>query len=263
MSFPFYQQPDHMDCGPTCLRMVAKYHGRPVALEKLRALSATTRSGSDLHNIAAGAEAIGFRTLGVKVALSKLITEQPLPCVLHWNSNHFVVLHKITGGHSTALRASKPLTLHIADPGHGLLTYTEAEFLEHWIGKGAKRETKEGIALLLEPTPRLAERDADDEGPPKGFAFLYRYLTPHKKFIGQLAIGLLAASLIQLLFPFLTQSVVDVGIQRRDLNFIYLVLIAQLFLYLGSTAIELVRGWILLHLSTRINIALISDFFIK
>lgn len=109
----------------------------------------------------------------------------------------------------------------------------------------------------------MAERDADDEGPPKGFAFLYRYLTPHKKFIGQLAIGLLAASLIQLLFPFLTQSVVDVGIQRRDLNFIYLVLIAQLFLYLGSTAIELVRGWILLHLSTRINIALISDFFIK
>ena len=263
MSFPFYQQPDHMDCGPTCLRMVAKYHGRPVALEKLRALSETTRSGTNLHNIAAGAEAIGFRTLGVKVALSKLITERPLPCILHWSNTHFVVLHKITGGPSIKLRPHRPFTLHIADPAHGLLTYTEVEFLEHWIGKGATRETKEGIALLLEPTPRLTERDADDEGPPKGFAFLYRYLTPHKKFIGQLAIGLLAASLIQLLFPFLTQSVVDVGIQRRDLNFIYLVLIAQLFLYLGSTAIELVRGWILLHLSTRINIALISDFFIK
>lgn len=258
MSFPFYQQPGFMDCGPTCLRMVAKYHGRALALEKLRALSETTRNGSNLQNIASAAEAIGFRTLGVKVPLTKLIAEQPLPCILHWNSSHFVVLHRITGG-----KRIKPLTLHIADPAHGLLTYTEAEFLELWIGKGADRETKEGIALLLEPTPRLAEREADDDGPPKGFAFLYRYLTPNKKFIGQLAIGLLAASFIQLLFPFLTQSVVDVGIQRRDLNFIYLVLIAQLFLYLGSTAIELIRGWILLHLSTRINISLISDFFIK
>lgn len=258
MSFPFYQQPGFMDCGPTCLRMVAKYHGRALALEKLRALSETTRNGSNLQNIASAAEAIGFRTLGVKVPLTKLIAEQPLPCILHWNSSHFVVLHRITGG-----KRIKPLMLHIADPAHGLLTYTEAEFLELWIGKGADRETKEGIALLLEPTPRLAEHEADDEGPPKGFAFLYRYLTPHKKFIVQLAIGLLAASLIQLLFPFLTQSVVDVGIQRRDLNFIYLVLIAQLFLYLGSTAIELIRGWILLHLSTRINISLISDFFIK
>lgn len=258
MSFPFYQQPGIMDCGPTCLRMVAKHHGRSVALEKLRALSETTRSGSNLQNIASAAEAIGFRTLGVKVPLTKLIAEQPLPCILHWNSSHFVVLHRITGD-----KRKKPLILHIADPAHGLLTYTEAEFLELWISKDADRETKEGIALLLEPTPSLAEREADDEGPPKGFAFLYRYLTPHKKFIVQLAIGLLAASLIQLLFPFLTQSVVDVGIQRRDLNFIYLVLIAQLFLYLGSTGIELIRGWILLHLGARINISLISDFFIK
>lgn len=258
MSFPFFQQPDHMDCGATCLRMVAKHHDRADSLEKLRALSETTRSGSNLQNIATAAEAIGFRTLGVKVALSMLLAEQPLPCILHWNANHFVVLYGVKGG-----KRSTPLEFQVADPAHGLLTYTESEFLEHWIGKSATRETKEGIALLLEPTPRLADRDADDEGPPKGFAFLYRYLTPHKTFIGQLAIGLLAASLIQLLFPFLTQSVVDVGIQRRDLDFIYLVLIAQLFLYLGSTATELIRGWILLHLSTRINIALISDFFIK
>jgi ATP-binding cassette subfamily B protein len=258
MKFPFYKQPDNMYCGPTCLRMVATHYGRAIPLEKLRHLSETTRIGSSLLHIASAAETIGFRTLGVQVSLSRLIAEKPFPCILHWNSTHFVVLHKVT-----MAKSQKRIVLHVADPTHGLLTYTESEFLEHWIGKSATRETKEGIALLLEPTPRLAERDADDEGPPKGFAFLYRYLTPHKKFIGQLAIGLLAASLIQLLFPFLTQSVVDVGIQRRDLDFIYLVLIAQLFLYLGSTAIELIRGWILLHLSTRINIALISDFFIK
>lgn len=256
MSFPFFQQPDHMDCGPTCLRMVARYHGRSVALDELRRLSETTRSGSNMQSIADAAEHLGFRTLGVKVSLEKLLAEQPWPCIVHWNSSHFVVLHN-------AKQRRGRTVLHVADPAHGLLTYTEQEFLEHWIGKDAHRETKEGIALLLEPTPRLLESGEDAEEPSTGFAFLYRYLLPHRRFIGQLVIGLLAASLIQLLFPFLTQSVVDVGIQRRDLNFIYLVLIAQLFLYLGNTAIELIRGWILLHLSTRINIALISDFFIK
>jgi ATP-binding cassette subfamily B protein len=256
MSFPFFQQPDHMDCGPTCLRMVARYHGRSVALDELRRLSETTRSGSNMQSIADAAEHLGFRTLGVKVSLEKLLAEQPWPCIVHWNSSHFVVLHN-------AKQRRGRTVLHVADPAHGLLTYTEQEFLEHWIGKDAHRETKEGIALLLEPTPRLLESGEDAEEPSTGFAFLYRYLLPHRRFIGQLVIGLLAASLIQLLFPFLTQSVVDVGIQRRDMNFIYLVLIAQLFLYVGNTAIELIRGWILLHLSTRINIALISDFFIK
>lgn len=155
--------------------------------------------------------------------------------------------------------------LHVADPGHGLLTYTEREFLDRWIGANSHRDTQEGIALLLEPSPRLLEQEEDDSGPQhkQGFRFLFRYLLPHKKFMVQLAIGLLAGSLIQLLFPFLTQSVVDVGIQHRDVSFIWLVLIAQLFLYMGSTAIELIRCWILLHLSARINIALVSDFFIK
>lgn len=256
MRFPFYIQLDQMDCGPTCLRMVAKYHGRTIGLGRLRTLCETTRSGSSLHRIAQAAEVVGFRTLGVKLSLQKIVDEQPYPCILHWDGEHFVVLYKISN------RRNK-LNFHIADPAHGLLVYTEAEFLEHWIGKGATSDRMEGIALLLEPTPRLLVEEDDTEEPSTGFYFLYRYLLPHKRFIGQLVIGLLASSLIQLLFPFLTQSVVDVGIQRRDLNFIYLVLIAQLFLYLGNTAIELIRGWILLHLSTRINIALVSDFFIK
>jgi ATP-binding cassette subfamily B protein len=155
------------------------------------------------------------------------------------------------------------MRVHVADPAHGLLTYTEAEFLEHWIGKGATRESKEGIALLLAPTPAFYAAMDDIGDKSRGFSFLFKYLTPHKKFLLQLVIGLCAASLIQLLIPFLTQSVVDVGIQHRDIRFIWLVLFGQLFLYLGSTLIELVRGWILLHLSARINIALISDFFIK
>jgi ATP-binding cassette subfamily B protein len=283
MSFPFYQQPDQMDCGPTCLRMVAKHYGKVVGLQKLRELSETTRSGSNLQNIAEAAEALGFRTLGVKVSLEKLLQEKPFPCILHWRGDHFVVLHKIagnsripplSGGEGPGVRAHSPLfpggrgrgvRAYIADPAHGLLSYSEREFMDSWIGVGTDRQVREGIALLLEPTPRLLEKDEEggDEPKKQGFGFLFRYLRPHRKFMVQLIIGLVAGSLIQLLFPFLTQSVVDVGIQHQDVSFIYLVLIAQLFLYLGSTAIELIRGWILLHLGTRINIALVSDFLIK
>ncbi|MCC6541244.1 MAG: hypothetical protein IT225_03380, partial [Flavobacteriales bacterium] len=238
MSFPFHQQPDHMDCGPTCLRMVARYHGRSVALEEMRKRSETTRSGSNLQAMAEAAETLGFRTLGVKVSLEKVLVEQPFPCVIHWNSSHFVVLHKVSGVRRSLLplgRRGRGMRVHVADPAHGLLTYTEAEFLEHWIGKGATRESKEGIALLLEPTPAFYAAKDDTTDKSRGFGFLFKYLTPHKKFLFQLVVGLCAASLIQLLIPFLTQSVVDVGIQHRDIRFIWLVLFGQLFLYLGST----------------------------
>ncbi len=241
-----------MDCGPTCLRMVAKHYGRSISLEKLRKLSETTREGSSLSNIANSAEKIGFRTLGVKIDYNKLKTEAPLPCIVHWNQNHFVVVYKIQKD-----------TVWIADPGHGLIKLTKKEFLKNWIGENATETTEEGIALLLEPTPKLKQSEDDDVETRQGFSFLYQYLFRYKKFLFQLVIGLLAGSLLQLVFPFLTQSVVDIGIQNQDISFIYLILIAQLFLFAGRTAIELIRGWILLHLSTRINISLVSDFFIK
>lgn len=250
--FPFYRQPDQMDCGPTCLRMIAKHYGRSVSLEKLRKLSETTREGSSLKTISDASEKLGFRSLGVKISLNKLDEEAPLPCIVHWNQNHFVVVYNIKGGR-----------VYISDPGHGLVDLTKKEFLNGWIGANATEETEEGIALLLEPTPRLKEVAEDDIQVKKGFGFLYQYLFRYKKFLFQLVIGLIAGSLLQLIFPFLTQSVVDIGIQNQDIHFIYLILIAQLFLFAGRTSIELIRGWILLHLSTRINISLISDFFIK
>lgn len=150
------------------------------------------------------------------------------------------------------------------DPAHGLLEYTEEEFLKFWIGHNATAQTEEGIALLLEPTPKFYQSEWDDKEDKKfGFSLLSKYIIPYKAFIIQLAIGLLAGSLLQLIFPFLTQSIVDVGIQNQNIHFIYLVLIAQLLLFFGKTALEYIRSWILLHLSTRINISLISDFFIK
>ena len=250
--FPFYRQPDFMDCGPTCLRMIAKFYGRSISLEKLRKLSETTREGSSLKTISDAAEKIGFRTLGVKIDLEKLVEEAPLPCVLHWNQKHFVVLYEVKKG-----------KYYISDPAHGLITLNEKEFLTCWIGANATAKDEEGIALLLEPTPRLKVTEEDDLMAKRGLAFLYQYLFRYKKFLIQLVIGLMAGSLLQLIFPFLTQSVVDIGIQNQDINFIYLILLAQLFLFAGRTGIELIRGWILLHLSTRINISLISDFFIK
>jgi ATP-binding cassette subfamily B protein len=249
---PFYRQLDAKDCGPTCLRMVAKHYGKSLAIEKLRALSETTREGSSLHFLADAAEKIGFRSLGVKINFEQLSEDAPLPAIVFWNKIHFVVVYKI-----------KKNTVYVADPAHGYLTYTKEEFIKHWIGENADDKTEEGIVLLLEPTPDLKSSDEDEPSSKKGFGFLYRYLFRYKKFLVQLVIGLLIGSVLQLIFPFLTQSIVDIGIQNQDLNFVYLILLAQLFLFLGRTSVEIIRGWILLHLSTRINISLISDFFIK
>lgn len=261
-SFPFYTQADAKDCGPTCLKIIAKHYGKLLNIQTLRQLSETTREGSNLLNLSDAGESLGFRTLGVKLNVEKLL-EAPLPCILHWNANHYVVLYKIK---STKSKVEK---IYISDPGFGLVEYTQEEFLKRWIGNNADETTQEGIALLVEPTPKfyspLSPKGGIEDGDEKGygFGFLSRYVWQYKSFVIQLIIGLLAGSILQLIFPFLTQSVVDVGIQNQNIHFIYMVLAAQLFLFFGKTALELIRSWIILHLSTRINISLISDFFIK
>jgi ATP-binding cassette, subfamily B, bacterial len=250
--FPNYIQADFKDCGPTCIKIIAKSYGKMLNIQELRILSETTREGSNLLNLSDSSEKIGFRTLGIRTSLEKL-KEVPLPCVLHWNKEHYIVLYDI-----------KKEKYYVSDPGHGLIDYNKEEFLKFWIGNNATETTEEGIALLLEPTPKFHEREFDTANK-KGFGFslLFKYIRPYKSFVIQLIIGLLAGSLLQLIFPFLTQSIVDVGIQNQNIRFIYLILFAQLFLFFGKTALELIRSWILLHLSTRINISLISDFFIK
>ena len=250
--FPFYKQADQKDCGPTCIRIIAKYYGKTIPIQTLRRLAETTREGSSLLGLSEAAEKMGFHTLGVQLNFDKLV-EATLPCILHWNKEHFVVLYKIKNDKT-----------FISDPAHGLISYRINEFIKFWIGQNADRMTKEGIALLIQPTPKFYGRKKDQGDDEKfDFRFISRYLFKYKKFIVQLIIGLLAGSLLQLVVPFLTQSIVDVGIQNQDINFIYLILLAQLFLFLGRTALEVIRGWILLHLSTRINVSLISDFFYK
>ncbi len=250
-NFPHYKQPDFKDCGPTCLKIIAKFYKKIISLQELRDLSQTNRAGSNLLSLSDAAEELGFKSLGIKISLQQL-NEVPLPCILHWNKHHYVVLYKI-----------RNTTYYISDPAHSLLVYNKKDFLENWIGNNSTDSTEEGIALLLEPTPKFYGSNFDNEESKLDLAFLSKYVFKYKKLIWQLVIGLIAASLLQLIFPFLTQSIVDVGIKNQDVQFIYLILFAQLALFIGRTAIEVVRSWILLHLSTRINISLVSDFFIK
>ncbi|TSE07166.1 peptidase domain-containing ABC transporter [Aquimarina algiphila] len=254
--FPFYKQAESKDCGPTCIKIIAKHYGRVLNTQKLRTLSETTREGSSLLGLSDAVEEIGFRSLGVKLSLKKL-DEVPLPCIVHWNKVHYVVVYKI----KTTRKGQ--MTIYVSDPAHGLITYTKEEFIKAWIGNNADENTEEGVALLVEPTPKFYSDNLDEEDQKFGFKFISKYIFKYKAFLFQLALGLGAGSLLQLITPFLTQSIVDVGIKNQDLNFVYLVLIAMLSLFIGRTLIDVLRSWILLHLSTRINISLISDFFIK
>lgn len=249
--FPHYMQPDSKDCGPTCLRIIAKYYGKIISLQQLRDISETTRVGSNLMKLSDAAEMMGFKSIGAKINYDTL-KEIELPCIIHWNKNHFVVVYKI-----------KKNVVYISDPSYGLINYPEPEFIKHWIGENATRTTREGIVLLLETTPAFKDINWDQDSNELSIGYLVRYFLKYKTLLSQLVIGLLVGSILQLMFPFLTQSIVDIGIQNQDINFIYVILLAQIMFFLGKTSVDVIRGWILLHLSTRINISLISDFFIK
>jgi len=251
--FPQYLQPDAMDCGPTCLRIVAKYFGRHYNLETLRNLTWKTREGVSLLTISDAAEKIGFRTQGVRLTIDKL-PEIPLPAILHWNQNHFVVLYKIK-------KNRKGAVYYISDPAHGLVEYNEKDFLKSWAST-SQNDLPAGIALLLQPTAEFYKEEGETVNR-TGFGYLFSYLKPYRKLITQLMLGFLTGSLLSLIFPFLTQAIVDVGISTNNLNFIVLVLVAQLVLAVSQTAVGFIRSWIMLHTSTRVSISLISDFLIK
>lgn len=248
--FPFYKQLDAMDCGPSCLRMVARFYGKSYSLQTLRDRSYITREGVSLLGTSDAAEAIGFRTMGVRLGFDQLREEAPLPAIIHWRQKHFIVVYKIRNNR-----------VYCADPAIGLIQYTTEEFQQGWISTRKEGE-RQGIALLLEPTPDFYTME-DEPVQKKHLRYLLSYLKPHRKYLIQLMLGIFIGSLLQLIFPFLTQSIVDIGINNHDLGFITLILIAQLVLFISQTAVEFIRGWIMLHVNTRVNVALISDFLAK
>lgn len=254
-SFPHYLQHDAMDCGPTCLRMIAKYYGKTYSLQTLREHSFITREGVSMLGISDAAEFIGFRTSGVRISFQQLVEDMPLPCILHWNQNHFVVCYGIK-------KKKDGYRFSIADPARQLVTYHEEEFKKCWLATKVEGEEK-GTALALEPGPEFYEREDEQDSGRRNLRFFLKYLSPYKKQVVQLVFGMVAASLLQLIFPFLTQSLVDVGIRDGNLSFITLILIAQLVIAVSQLSVEFIRSWILLHMNTRINISLISDFLAK
>ena len=253
--FPHLKQPDAMDCGATCLAMVAKHYGKNYSVQKLREMCSATRAGVSLLGISDAAEKIGFKTIGARLNFEKLANEVPLPCIVHWRQEHFVVVYDI------CLKGKKQGFVRVADPGHGLIRFSIEEFCNNWLSTKKEGE-EEGIALLLEPTPAFYEQE-DEKSDRTKFSYIFRYLKPYHKYIVQLFLGLLLGSLLQLVFPFLTQSIVDYGISNQNLSFVTLILIAQLILFTSQTVVEFIRSWILLHITARINISMISDFLIK
>ncbi len=257
MNFPTIIQPDAMDCGPVSLQMIAKYYGKEFSLDKLRQMTFTVKDGVSLFAISETAEQIGFKTIGGKISFDKLVKEALLPCIVHWNQEHFVVVYDIKQNNIVNQQAM----IYVADPARGKIKYTKQEFKKNWISTKSGEEEK-GVVLLLEPTQVFYQQEGDKTNT-KSLKFLFSYFLKYKKFFGQLVIGLLLGSLFQLIFPFLTQSIVDTGIANKNVSFIYLILMAQMVLIISRMSVEFIRRWILLHISTRINISLISDFFIK
>ncbi|OFQ12988.1 ABC transporter ATP-binding protein [Prevotella sp. HMSC073D09] len=257
MSFAIKRQRDAMDCGPSCLAMIAKHYGQQADKEQLRKICSLGKEGVSLLGISKAAENLGFKTIGGRLSFEMLYQEDPMPCIIHWNQNHFVVVYKIKKHNKGKY------TVYVADPGKGLVTYTKEEFCEHWVSTKTNGEEK-GIVLLLEPTEQFyAQNDTKAVPTQRRVKFLWSYLKKYKRFFTQLILGLLLGSLLQLVFPFLTQAIVDTGIGGKDVGFVWLVLLAEMMLLFSRTAIDFIRSKILLHISTRINISLISDFFIK
>jgi ATP-binding cassette subfamily B protein len=250
--FPFYYQHDAMDCGAACIRMIARHYGRYYSLEHLRELTYVDREGVSLSSISDAAEHLGFHTLAINTSYEELYESIPLPCIAYWKQQHFVVVYKVNKNF-----------VWLADPEHGKVALTKGEFLEGWIGKREDGE-ENGILLLFEPTPDLRQaEDEKEEVSKNGFRLLWGYLRQYKGLIRQLFLGLILTSIIQLMFPFLMQALIDNGVLDQDIGFINMILLAQLVLFASYISVEGIRAWILLHIGSRTTISMISNFLRK
>lgn len=248
-TFPEFIQHDNMDCGVACIKIIAEYYGKSYTLSELKKICIPTREGVSMAAISQTLEEMGFRCVGGRITTEILENKSPLPCILHWSQNHFVVLYKIHNG-----------KFYISDPGVGLISYSKEEFEEKWVTTKTEKQDK-GVALLIYKQGEL--KDLSNAKDRSSLKILIPYFLRYKKYFFQLILGMVIGSIIQLIFPFLTQSLVDVGIKDKSISFIWLILLAQLALLIGRASVEFIRNWILLHISTRINISMLSDFLIK
>lgn len=245
--YPFFKQLDKMDCGPACLRMICKYHGKDFPFEFIRRQCHVSKSGVSILQLSEGANNLGLKSLYAKIGLEDL-RNSSFPCIVHWMNSHFIVVYKMT-----------MKTVTVGDPAIGILKYSTEDFLRRWI---YKVNDPYGIVLFLEPSPKLYSESVDIK-PAIGFHFFYNYLRPFKNYYWQLLLGMTVSLSLTFIFPFLTQSVIDVGINNKNLGFIQLILIAQVVLTFSSSVVSFIQNWIFLHIGARVNIAVISDYLIK
>ncbi len=251
-SFPFYKQLDEMDCGAACLRMIARHYGRFYSLEHLRELTYVGKQGVTLLGISDAAEEIGLQTLAVHTTYDQFQSVIPVPCIAHWgDAEHFVVVYRVSK-HS----------VWIADPAEGKFKISKEEFIQKWANDKTKEGEAQGVLLLLQITPEFYQQDGE-EIDKSGFRHVFSYFRNYKWLLSQLFLGILLGGILQFIFPFMMRAIVDTGITNIDMGFIQLILISQLVLFATQTAVEYVRSWILLHVSGRVNITLISDYLFK
>ena len=252
MGFHFCRQRDSMSCGVACLQMVCRHYGNHIDQGTLADMCMPTHEGVSLYSIMQTAEKLGLKATAMRIPVKEL-DGGALPCILHWNQNHFVVLYKIR----------KQEKFYVADPGKGLVCYSTEEFSRHWVSSALEGEER-GIVMLLKPTDRFETTSTAARNDKKRpFRFLFNYVLQYRNQFALIIAGLLLGCILQLIMPFLTQAIVDIGIKYKDIEFIWMILLGELFIITGSTATDFIRRWLLLHISMRINISLVSDFFIK
>lgn len=253
-TFPYYKQLDAKDCGPTCLRMIAKHYGKQYSLSYLRELCNIGKEGVSVLGINNAAEQIGFNSVALKASFEVLEKQIQHPCIAHWKQNHFIVVYSVTKKH-----------VYVADPESGKQKIDKKEFLRYWVS-GKENGEEFGVLIVPEPTSRFYEMENEAlpiDQTKVGIRYLLTHFKLHRKPLLNLAAGLLVSTILQLIFPFLTQSIVDTGIGNRDINFVYLILAGQIVVFIGETVISLVQSWTLLYVGTRVNVSIISDFLKK
>lgn len=246
------KQHDSMQCGIACLAMICRYYGKDYSLEYLDNFCHANVDGISMLGIADGAESVGLETMTAAASTDEL-REIKLPCILHWNQNHFVVLSNIS---------KNGKTFTIADPGKGIIKYHRKEFESHWISS-VTDGLPSGTVMQLTPQKKFYDANYEKVAEKRSFRFLFGYIKQYRRYFIQIILGLALGCILQLIMPFLTQAIVDLGIRHKDIGFIWLILLGELMIVIGRTATDFIRRWLLLHISIRINISLVSDFFIK
>ena len=247
--FPLILQRDAIQCGVSCLQMICKYYGQSYSFEELEKICIPTVEGISLLGVKDAAETLGLSTTCCQLSLNAL-KKISFPCILHWNQNHFVVMYKYKQG-----------KFYIADPGIGKIEYLEKEFVKYWSFDG--QNSNMGTCLLLLPTKSFLKNRKQVKEKNSSLEVVIGYIQQYKKYLAIIAMGLLVGCILEIILPFLTQSIVDIGIHRQDINLIFLILLGELMIVVGKTSIDFIRRWLLLHISVRLNLFLVSDFFIK